>query len=84
MAGRYAAKEAVFKALAPLTGEKGFDFRRVETLTRADGSPAVTFDDFMARLLAAADADALLVSITHEGDYALALAQAQAVQKGQK
>lgn len=37
LATRFASKEAVFKAIANLTLEKGFDLRIVETLNREDG-----------------------------------------------
>ena len=38
LAGRFAVKEAVFKAVAPLT-RGGFDLRRVECLDAASGQP---------------------------------------------
>lgn len=40
-ATRFAAKEAVFKALAHNLKEKTFDLRLVETLNREDGSPYI-------------------------------------------
>ena len=76
LAGRFAVKEAVFKALAHLTPEKTFDFRMVETLSAPDGSPHVTLSPALGELLRCAGAEQILVSISNEGDYAVALAQA--------
>ena len=39
LAARFASKEAVFKALAHLTKERSFDFRKIETLNWDDGRP---------------------------------------------
>lgn len=41
LAGRFAVKEACFKALGHLTREGGFDFRKVETLHDKNGCPAI-------------------------------------------
>ena len=75
LAGRFAVKEAVFKALAHLTPEKTFDFRKVETLSAPDGSPHVSLTPPLTDWMRSAGADQVLVSISNEGDYALALAQ---------
>ncbi len=76
LAGRFAVKEAVFKALAPLTEEKFFDFRRVETRKQSDGSPVINPESIPAGVMEQIGAQKLLVSITGEGDYALAFVQA--------
>ena len=76
LAGRFAAKEAVFKAVAPLT-EGGFEMRRVETLTRPDGSPYVNAGPELQTALDEAGVSELLVSITNEDDYAIAMVLAQ-------
>ncbi len=76
LAGRFAAKEAVFKAVAPLT-EEGFEMRRVETLTRPDGSPYVNVGPELQTALDEAGVSELLVSITNEDDYAIAMVLAQ-------
>ena len=39
LATRFAAKEAVYKALAPSLGKGRLELRRIEILNRADGSP---------------------------------------------
>ncbi len=76
LAGRFAVKEAVFKALAHLTPEKTFDFRIVETLRGPDGAPYIACGDALRRVMALADAERLLVSISNEGNYAIAFVQA--------
>lgn len=71
-AARFAAKEAVFKALAPLTEKKHFDLRTVESLHHEDGSPYIHITAEMERLLQEAQAEKILLSITTEQDYATA------------
>ena len=77
LAGRFAVKEAVFKAVAHLTPEKSFDFRIVETKRNADGSPEIVINESLAAVLRSAAVTKLLVSITGHGG--LALAQVVAV-----
>lgn len=72
LAGRFAVKEAVFKALSP---DVPFDFRQVETLRREDGCPWVNMSSVPEQVLRRAGAERILVSITGEGDYAIALVQ---------
>lgn len=76
LAGKFAVKEAAFKALAHRTAE-GFDFRCVETLEDEDGCPHVTLDGPMAPVLAEAGVTELLVSITNERGVATAVVLAQ-------
>ena len=76
LAGKFAVKEAAFKALARHTAE-GFDFRCVETLEDEDGCPHVTLDGPMAPVLAEAGVTELLVSITNERGVATAVVLAQ-------
>lgn len=75
-AGRFAAKEAVFKATAHLLPEKTYDFRMVETLSAEDGCPYVVCTGVLQDTLRAAGVGTLLISITNEDDYAMALVQA--------
>lgn len=77
LASRFAVKEAVFKALAHLTKEKTFDFRIVETLNDEDGSPYVKISPVLKELMDGAGVKRLLVSITHEKDYAGAVVLAE-------
>lgn len=76
LAGRFAAKEAVFKALAPLTPDKTFDFRVVETLRQPDGSPQVTQERALREIMDSATVERVLVSISNEAGFALAFAVA--------
>lgn len=74
--GRFAAKEAVFKALAPLLCDEKFDFRIIETLRRADGSPYIFINDSLKRVMERVGASDILISISKEADFALAFAAA--------
>lgn len=76
LAGRFACKEAVFKAVAPLTSE-GFDLRLVETLDAATGQPQVSLAGPLAPVFSEAGVTSVLVSITNEDQYVLAQALAQ-------
>lgn len=74
LAGRFAVKEAVFKALS-CAAPNPFDFRQVETLRREDGCPMVNLRSIPESVMKQAGAKGILVSITGEADYAIALAQ---------
>lgn len=76
LAGRFAVKEAVFKAVAPLTDD-GFDLRRVETLDEPTGQPVVTMEGELADAYASAEVSSILVSVTNESGYVEAIALAQ-------
>lgn len=77
LAARFAAKEAVFKAIAHLTKEKSFDFRMVETLNEEDGSPVVSMDETMRQITKTAGINSILISLTTEGCYATAFVVVQ-------
>lgn len=77
LAARFAAKEAVFKAMAHLLPEKQFDLRIVETLHRADGSPYIRTDGPLCPVLEQAGVHRLLLSVTTEGDLATAFVVAE-------
>lgn len=74
LAGRFAVKEAAFKALCE-EQQNLFDFRRVETLRRKDGCPVITPSSIPQAVLKKAGGKRLLVSITGEDDYAIAVVQ---------
>ncbi len=76
LAGRFACKEAVFKAVAPLTCD-GFDLRRVETLDAPTGQPQVSMEGPLAEVYAGAGVEAILVSVTNESGFVEAIALAQ-------
>ncbi|MBQ9057913.1 MAG: holo-ACP synthase [Atopobiaceae bacterium] len=71
-ADRFAAKEAVFKAVAPLVPEKTFDLRMVESLHRDDGSPYIHVTPELEEVLRRAQVTKLHLSITNECDLATA------------
>lgn len=77
LATRFAAKEAVFKAIAPSLPEKSFDFRRVETRNNADGSPYIHVSTYLRDIMDRAGIVSLLISITTTGDMAIAFVIAQ-------
>lgn len=74
LAGRFASKEAVFKALAHLTPQGTFDLRIIETLAAPDGSPRVQMTPVLSRICEEAGVKGILLSITNEGDLAIAFA----------
>lgn len=76
LAARLAAKEAAFKAVAPLLEEKTFDLRVVEALKNSDGSPYYVVDGQFALICKRAGVDNLLLSITDEAGVASAIALA--------
>ena len=76
---RFAAKEATFKAVAPFLKRKTFDLRIVETLDKPDGSPTIKMNDNIKLLLEEAGITALHVSLSHDGDYAIAFVLAEKI-----
>lgn len=81
LATRFAAKEAVTKAFAPLlTGTTlNFDMRIVETLNRADGSPYVSMNDEMKTVCSEAGVSHIHISLTTEDNFACAFAVVERV-----
>ena len=79
LATRFAAKEAVFKAIAHFTNDKGFDFRIVETLNEPDGYPAVQIKGKLLALVEEAGVGAIHISMTTEKDFATAFVVAESL-----
>ncbi len=77
LAARFAAKEAVFKALGHLTADRTFDFREIETLNQEDGSPYVVLTPMLRLVMAEAGVARLHISLTHEKEYACAFVVAE-------
>lgn len=77
LAGRFAVKEAVFKALSPHAYGIPFELRMVESLDDKSGAPYVVVGEGIKPVLEAAGATEVLVSITNEGDYVVAFALVQ-------
>jgi holo-[acyl-carrier protein] synthase len=74
LAARFAAKEAVIKALR--LSEAGVDWRDIEVVKLSGGSCAISLHGRVAQLAAAMRVGALSVSLSHEGDYAGAVVTA--------
>ncbi len=73
LAGRFAVKEAVLKVLG--TGWRGgIEFRDIETLPDPLGKPLVTLHNATAAFARHIGIDHVLASISHAGDYAIAVA----------
>lgn len=77
LAGTFAAKEAVCKALAHHAQLAGADLRDVEVRHHEDGAPYVAYEGKLAQAMEVTGATSVLVSITNEGDFAIAIALAQ-------
>ena len=75
-AGRFAAKEAVFKATAHLLPEKSYDFRCVEILNGDGGKPYVVLPPGLKARLMPCGIDAVRIVLSVSGDYVIAMAQA--------
>lgn len=76
LAGRFAAKEAVFKAIAHLSPGHTFDLRIVETLAADDGAPQINMTPAFSQICEKAGVESVHVSISNEGDFAIAFAVA--------
>ena len=72
MAGRWAAKEAVSKVLG--LGVRGIGWRDIEIERMPTGQPAVRLHGRAAGRAEQLGMDRIAVSITHESDYAVAIA----------
>lgn len=74
LAGNFAVKEAVAKALG--TGFSNFGPEQIEVLRRPSGAPWVRLHGEAQKQMALQNIDQILVSISHEADYAVAFAVA--------
>jgi holo-[acyl-carrier protein] synthase len=72
MAGRWAAKEAVSKVLG--LGVRGIGWRDIEIERMPTGQPAVRLHGRAAERAEQLGMERIAVSITHESDYAVAIA----------
>jgi holo-[acyl-carrier protein] synthase len=71
LAARFAAKEAVLKALG--TGLRmGVNWQEIEVRRARGEAPTVVLSGRCRALAEARGADRVLISLTHDGDYALA------------
>ncbi len=74
LAGRFAVKEAVYKAICGRHEEIRFDFRIVQTVRRQNGAPEVLVTEELQSVMNRAHIGEILISITNQGDTALAIA----------
>lgn len=81
-AARFAAKEAAFKALHggddTARRDDPFDWRTIEVLRRPDGSPSLRLHGPMRRLAQRRGIRYLDVSLSHDGEYAIAVVLGEA------
>jgi holo-[acyl-carrier protein] synthase len=75
LAGRWAAKEAVSKVLG--LGVRGIGWREIEIELLATGQPTVRLHGNAARRAEQLGIEAIAVSISHEREYAVAVAFGQ-------
>lgn len=74
LAGRFAAKEAVIKALS---GEPGVEWHGIEVGKESTGKPVIWLHGETAKLALRKGVRKLHVSITHDGDVAVAFVVAE-------
>ena len=74
LAGRFAAKEAVIKALG---GESGIEWHGIEVGKESSGKPVIWLHGETAKLALRAGVRKLHVSISHDGDVAIAFVIAE-------
>ena len=74
LAGRFAAKEAVIKALG---GEPGIEWHGIEVGKESSGKPVIWLHGETAKLALRAGVRKLHVSISHDGDVAVAFVVAE-------
>lgn len=75
LAGRFAVKEAVYKAICSRFPDVDFDFRIVETIKCANGAPKFLPNDELLKILNDIGATDVLVSISNQDDSAIAIAE---------
>ncbi len=68
LAARFAAKEAVIKALQ--LSEVGVDWRDIEVIKQPDGNCYLQLHGYVAELALSMGATQWLLSMSHDGDYA--------------
>jgi len=71
LAARFAAKEAFGKALG--TGLSGIDLKDIMVLNRADEKPSLHLEGSALDAMKAAGAGRVHLSLTHDGDTAIAM-----------
>ncbi len=75
LAGRFAVKEAVYKAICGSFLEVNFDFREVETIKLDNGAPKFNPNVELLKILKDIGASDIKISISNQDDYAIAIAE---------
>ena len=76
LAGRFAAKEAVYKAFCGSFPNVDFDFRHaVETIKLENGAPKCIPNEELRKIMADIGATDIKVSISNQNDFAIAIAE---------
>lgn len=75
LAGRFAVKEAVYKAICGNYPEIDFDFRNVETIRISNGAPRFNGNDHILKILSQIGASDIKISISNQGDLVTAIAE---------
>ena len=70
LAGRFAVKEAVFKALGSGWG-RGVKWREIETVNEPSGQPRVSVSGRVKELMTEQGGADILVTISHDTDYSI-------------
>ncbi len=75
LAGRFAVKEAVYKAICGSFTDINFDFRQVETKRMPNGAPKFISNEQLLKILKTIGATDVKISISNQGDLAIAIAE---------
>ena len=75
LAGRFAVKEAVYKAICGNYPEIKFDFRNVETIRISNGAPRFNGNENVLKILSQIGASDIKISISNQGDLVTAIAE---------
>lgn len=70
-AARFAAKEAVYKAVAPITSED-ITWKDIEVKRNINGKPYIQLYGNLEEMVKEKNIDAIDLSLSHDGDYAIA------------
>ena len=70
-AARFAAKEAIYKALSPFIKDE-YEYTDYEVIKDEKGKPVVKFNGNLAKIIALQSIKSHDLSLSHEGEYAIA------------
>ena len=70
-AARFAAKEALYKAIAPATSED-IEWKNIEVERNDNGKPYIKLHGKIKEIAESKDINSMDLSLSHDGDYAMA------------